>query len=245
MQNPELFEHLLGKFYRSMYTLRDSSLAGIGDRANSVIDRVSNGDIRIVVKSDRLNSLLPTNFILHELKNTPTPTFIGAIALNIDNFLSSSSEELLADLVGPLFIAHSFPLNGYEKRLRNVYSQALEAQSVWLDYKKTPPLPLDPRTSDWEELTKRLLGKVNYYTDTGFEDWQEASLSLLDLNNNMMKRMKLVYLSNNPSHFVAARQRYSPMLYSQAPYYMETTYDQVSINQRAELAAISLLAILI
>lgn len=122
-------------------------------------------------------------------------------------------EVLQADAIRTLAVLNQYP-NGYSRRLRTVYGEALDTQLQWLERMESPKIPLDPRTTDREELIRVLLGPAAYDLDAGFkEDWQLAvDLMMRDIFYERYSK-KLRELREAEPDFIIQRYLQQPFLY--------------------------------
>lgn len=162
--------------------------------------------------------------------------FIPAIVINPQKTLNSPREEVSADLVRTLAVLDQYPQNGHERRLADVYKDALEKEKEWLLLTHSPSIKLDPREQNPEELVSQILGERSLF-DVGFEDWQKA-IDNLFLEVNPQEAEIIKAFRDHKNHFIAVRQiNFS----EQDPFLKTLEFRELNPNQRAQIIAGSLI----
>ena len=234
----------IGIFHDAIHRMRTSGVEGVSDMAGRTADWINRRETRVIA-TDSIPTV--TDFNLVEYIPGDNGYYAPAIFVNIEKILVSTSEEIQADLARTVAIADQFPANGFERRYREVYGRALDAQEQWLDRTSSASeIELDPRKTDREVLLKMLLGEERYYGDVGIEDWQKAvdgdmKGSKMDLNRtNLLNRLRV-----NLDHFIVVRHRFVPMNFQTAIEHLgEKRYkEEWSHDERAKVTAASLLDI--
>lgn len=211
MINPEQKMALVTqKFDSAISTVRDSGIPAISEIAHHAVDKISKGDIAVMAKHPLYDIPSITGFSLFELPVARGTVYKPLVVIDPDKILSSDSKVIQADLVRTLGIAHQFPVNGYERRLSDVYDDALELQKKWLE-RHDVFLEFDPRTMQQEELKRKLMGNDHYYMDTGFADWQQVIAKQLTMPGPFMQKLR--ELEQDKNFFLILRQKLSPIHY--------------------------------
>lgn len=213
-ENP--IQVLTQKFDEAIYGLKDSNVEGVNQMALRCVDRIRNGEL-LVMGNNRVFAIPSvTGFSLMEIPFSMRQMYIPAIVIDIPKVLAASDEALKGDLARTVAVADQSPDKGYQRRLRVVYQEPLEAQANFLDETRTPPIDFDPRGADRADLIRELIGDARYYSDTGFDDWQKAIRDYCLSEQDPSILPILDQLQENVGHFVSVRQRYTPMNYQAA-----------------------------
>ena len=156
--------------------------------------------------------------------------------------LGGRQESIKGDLARTLAVADQYPFNGFQRKYRAVYEDALQVQTEWLDRTSTPNIPLDPRTTDRETLLRSLVGDARYFSDVGFEDWQKAIEDYRRSGQDISVIPMLDQLKDATGHFIVMRQRFVPMNYQVARQRIGEDYaTKWDAEKRTEAMAYSLM----
>lgn len=149
-------------------------------------------------------SLMPsaTSF---ELRRVPDSSILTPHIVVDEKKVINGSIKNAADLVRTLSIVEQYPLNGFQRRLKDVYADALGVQADWLNKTGTDVIPLDPRGQKKEDLIRKLLGDERYYSDVGFEDWQRAIDNFWQIGQDIAIFDALNKLRESTMSFIAKR----------------------------------------
>jgi hypothetical protein len=197
-------------FDESIYGIRDSDIPGVNDAARRTVDRIRNREIFVVANNQTFNIPTVTGFDLAAVPG-PQSMYAPVVVMDLGKVLGSRSELIKGDLVRTIAIADQYPVNGFQRRYKEVYTTALEAQTNWLETTRTPTVPLDPRTTDREALLRTLLGDARYFSDVGFQDWQKAIEDYRKSDMDTSVDPLLDQLKDATGHFMVMRQRFVPM----------------------------------
>lgn len=198
-------------FDESIYAIRDSNITGLNDAAHRTVDRISKMEILVVGNNPDYNIPTVTGFDLTELAPGPSAKYFPSVVIDLDKIIGSSAEVVKGDLARTIAIADQYPFNGFERRYKEVYKQALGFQLSWLENTNNPNIPLDPRDNEQESLLRQLLGDARYYSDVGFSDWQAAIKDYKNSGQDVAVNSKLNQLIGDKAHFLVMRQRFVPM----------------------------------
>lgn len=195
------------RFDTAIYAIRDSGISPISAIAQESVQRIRRKELLLTV-SDSFTQPTATAFGFFQFPESPRSEMLPLISLN-PMVLNADPANFQHDLVRSLAIAGQYPFSGYERRLRRVYTDALDLQSEWLDNQGVGRLDYDPRTQSREDLLKQLLGKERFYTDTGFADWQAVIDELAADSGYLKERGALELLRDAKAHFLVIRHRFT------------------------------------
>lgn len=173
---------------------------------------------RVALDVNFLPPRLPaTTFSLYRLPGSEDIRLYPAVVIEA-GIVGMGKEVLQADAIRTLAVLDKYP-DGYSRRLRTVYGEALDTQVRWLERMEAPKIPLDPRTTDREGLIRALLGPATYDLDAGFkEDWQPAvDLMMRDMFYERYSE-KLRELRKAEPDFIIQRYLKQPFLYPHLRY---------------------------
>lgn len=148
-----------------------SSSEGFSNLARFAKDRIRDG--RLIIAESDVPMVSVTSFDLLKKKGSGRSTYVPHIIVDEEKLVLGTTRNT-ADIVRTLAVAAQYPSGGFELRLRDVYRYAMKVQADWLDKTFTDDVPLEPRTEDPEPLIRKLLGDAKYYSDVGFDDWQNT-----------------------------------------------------------------------
>lgn len=229
-------------FDKAIYGIRDSKIAGLNAIGARSIDRLRTSELALVANTSDFDIPVMTSFDLIEFPG-PRTYHKATVVVDPERIIQSKPEEIQGDLIRTLAIADQFPSNGFQRRYREVYSDALDTQKTWLESKDAPRLAFDPRFTGREELLKNLLGDARYYSDVGFEDWQNATEILREGNQSILDLSLLSQLKNNTENFMTTRQYLLPHLHQEAIQQGESEYlTEWTQERRTEFIAAALVA---
>lgn len=203
-------------FDESIYGIRDSEVPGLKEVAGRTADRLRRNELYVVGNNPALNIPTVTGFELAEVAPAPRSQYIPVVVVDFGKILGDKPETIKGDLARTVAVADQYPFNGYQRRYRAVYDDALKAQTQWLESTNTPTIPLDPRTTEKEILLNSLLGNARYNADVGFEDWQKAIEDYRQSGEDESAGPILDQLKNAKNHFIVMRQRFVPINYQVA-----------------------------
>ena len=208
-----------------------------------MIDKIRSKELLVVANNNLFNIPAITGFDLTEIEGW-TQSYRAILVIDIDKILNTERDRIMGDLVRTLAVAEQYPFNGFQRRLERVYNQALGIQQEWLIDMESPLLELDPRSQDFETLTKKLIGDKRYYSDVGFEDWQKAIESYRKQVKTPKELRMLNQLKGATVHFMTVRQRFLVTNFDTALSTIGSDYiNKWDKERRAEAAAYNLLGI--
>jgi len=140
-------------------------------------------------------------------------------------------------------IADQYPFNGYERRMREVYTQAIQVQRKWLEMSNGYKIVNDPRDYDDEGLIMLLISEDEFYSDVGFEDWLRAIDTYTALPLGEKEKELAESFRDKKAHFLAIRARFTSMMHEQAMQIDRKKYMKLSSLERSEAVAMALLGI--
>lgn len=222
MAGPEIPIEKAGQtFYNAIYGIRDSNVQGVKGLAELCIDSIRNRNLLVVAAGPNLRIPTVTGFDLVRVEVDPTYAqdpfrqlyYMPAVVIDVPRVLSATQEGIKGDLARTLAVADQALINGFQRRLRAVYQDALHTQGRWLDETNTPEIDFDPRNNDWSALIRRLVGDARFYGDCGFDDWQEAIREYRDSGLDPNAIPLLNQLEEAVGHFLVMRTHFGPMNY--------------------------------
>lgn len=229
-------------FDESIYGIRDSQIEGLNNIAGRTANRIRKGELFVVVNNSDFNIPTITGFDLAEIAPGPRAKYVPVIVVDMGKILDEKPETVKGDLVRTVAIADQYPLNGFQRRYKAVYEDALQAQTKWLISTNTPNIFLDPRTTDRETLFQDLLGDARYFSDFGFEDWQKAIEDYRKSGQDIGAIPILDQLKEATAQFLVMRQRFIPINYYVARQKIGEAYlNEWDADKRAETMAYSLM----
>lgn len=134
--------------------------------------------------------------------------FKPRILFNPSEVLFFGKDKLGADLVRTLSVASQYPTQGYQRRMSDVYEDALNLQARYLDKREMGSVPFDPRVENRGEVRREVLGDIRFFYDCGFVDFQRALGSMhyeTEQDRDNEERVSLS-LFQSPESFVIARE---------------------------------------
>lgn len=240
----DIFLQMTHRFNEAIYGLRDSGLEGIEDIAGRVVPRITRGEIQTAAPASGTIMPAATSFYMHEIPGTRVAIYTPIILIDPSRMMGSSLAVAQADLVRTISVADQYPHDGFQKRLRDVYAQALERQRFWLEQQNAVEVEHDPRSGHQEEILFRILGEDYYYTDFGWDDWLKAAETISNLGGHTEHQQQVIEeLRGSMGHFLGVREKFIPEAHSQAMKAGASKYLEMSQDQRAEAAATVLFGI--
>lgn len=224
------------KFDKAIYGIRDARVGNISEIADRVVGRIRGGNLHVLANNANFRIPSITGFDCFELSSPVRREFAAGIIIDVDKILSSSGAKVENDLVRTLAIADQFPFNGFERRLRDVYQDALSVQEQWQAAK--PDISFSDSTRG-ENSLRTLLGDARYYSDTGVDDWKAAIAKYPQ--PTAMQRKLLQDLGSSSEHFLAVRHALTGMHHSMAMQQGGAAYLNMSPDERAAFTALVLL----
>lgn len=229
-------------FDESIYGIRDSQIEGLKDIAARTVDRIRDRELLVVGNNPTFRIPTVTGFDLTEVAPGPRSQYAPVIVIDIEKIQSLGPEAIKDDLSRTVAVADQYPFNGFQRRYRAVYEDALQAQTQWLTETNTPGIQLDPRNTARETILKSLLGDARYYADVGFADWQKAIESYRRSGQDISVIPILDKLKDATGHFIVMRQRFVPTNYQIARQQIGEDYViKWGAEKRAEGIAYSLM----
>ena len=221
MQDNERDRQGKERYNREVQELRRSVGGELGEFINRNLDRISKE--HIFLSGTNAGSNIPGvfGFYLEEFTDgvEGDTVLIPTIVINTDTFFHVPSPVLQADLVKVLSILDQYPFNGYERRLTDVYSDALTVQRKWVQQVgESDAVPYPPEDFDDEDkqefdegIIKYFLGEEHYYCDAGFDDF-------LDVINELERARTydatiLSILKKDKRTFIGVRHKYAEIFY--------------------------------
>lgn len=117
----------------------------------------------------------------HQVSETSWPAYAErispTIAADISQLLGGDQTRIQADIVRTCAVVAGWPGEGYQRRLRQVYGQALRMEGWHLNRLNADTVPADPRATDQRgknTIIYNLIGSRHFMGDTGFKDWQRG-----------------------------------------------------------------------
>lgn len=231
-------------FLDSLAGSNDSSIAGLAVRSRERVMEGRKRDISIIPNRKPFSIPTITSFELLDMSVGNLPLFTPVLVVDADRMMMASSPATMqTDLVRTLAVMDQFPENGYERRLRQVYGDAIDIERRWLESQQTKGVDFDPRQMDREELLQKLLGDVFYYTDVGFPDFQGAVDHLL-MDEVVGERVELLKsVREDKRHFISGRKKFVPLAHSSALMAGQDRYiHDISEDDRAKAVALLIAA---
>jgi hypothetical protein len=168
---------------------------------------------------------------------------LPCLTINIPAFLETSPEVRQADLVRTLAVLDQFPLNGFQRRQREVYGDALMVQKAWLQGREVPTMDdYDPRDVPESDLVQNIIGDEFFFSDTGFVDYTQTA-DLIPIKGGVAAR-KITLARKDPRAFLIVRSLYTPGIHDKLAQTHGSLYPTgFSSDKRAEAVGMSLLIV--
>ncbi len=232
---------IYGRLNAAVEAIHESGLEGMSNKTSYAMTCIRDHKMYFAPNSPKFNIPSVSGFDLSSLPNQRSvPNHAGVLIFNPEMVLTADSARLQGDMVRTYAVAYQFPFNGFQRRLRDVYTDALETQGRWLEGKRIDPILYDPRGADREDLVRFFIREERYYSDVGFEDFQKAIE--IQRNTGSKFRSVLLRLNTNMGFFVAARQIQLPKIHQELMGEVGDDYKlKWNFDQRAKRVADSLL----
>src|SRR5215469_11302615 len=114
------------KFNNAIYGLFESQVPDIDGLARRVEQRIRTGEIMGVASSKRFFSPATTGFDFLHVPQASQVLFNPVIVVDPEKMLSDNPDKIQADMIRTLALADQFPHNGYQRRYRESYADALK-----------------------------------------------------------------------------------------------------------------------
>lgn len=208
-----MIENPFANFEQAVYAIRDRGIEPFSGLAEKAIQRMRAREIMLQANYEPPRLRATTVFGMQPIPGSVRQEHYPVVMVELGDALTLENAVLQGDAVRTLAVVDQYPFNGYERRLRTVYQEALDTQMDWLTQTSAPLLPFDPRILDREELIKHLLGPAKYKLDIGFDDWQATADEIVTPDMSRRDRDTLKMLRESKEHFLVQRHHHQNLLY--------------------------------